>query len=326
MSDYKVVITDYLYETVEYEKKVITDAGGSLIPANCKSEDDIIEVAGDAFGLLVQYAQITERIMDALKNLRVISRYGVGVDSIDIKAATERGIYVANVTDYCESEVSDHALALLMSCSRKIVAANQYVKGGQWDHTLMKPIARSSSTVVGLVGFGQIPRQLAAKLKAIGFQLLVYDPFVESKDIEKYGAQKVELEQLMVESDFVSVHAPLNEKTRGLVGAEQLNQMKSSAYLINTARGPVVDEAALIEALQSKRIAGAALDVVEQEPIDPNSPLLEMDNVILTPHMAYYSEASQVELQIKTAENVAAVIKGGIPKYLVNREVLNQGQ
>lgn len=326
MSRHKVVITDYTYTTIENEERVIGEAGGELVPAQCKTEDELIAVAHDAFGLLVQYAHVTERVIDALKQLRVIGRYGVGVDSVDLAAATRRGIYVANVPDYCENEVSDHALALLMACSRKVVAANRYVKDGRWDFNLIKPVVRSSSSVVGIVGFGQIPRRLASKLRAIGFKLLVSDPFVASDEIEKYGAVKVELSELLPRSDFVSVHAPLNESTRGLIGASEFAQMKSSAYLINTARGPVVDEAALINALEKGQLAGAALDVLEQEPVNPDNPLLKMENVIITPHMAWHSEDAEVELQTKTAEGVAEALRGGVPKYLVNIEVLNKDQ
>jgi len=322
VSDLKVVITDYEYETTANEERIIKEAGGTLFPTQCKTEEDIIEVAHDAVGLIVQYKQITSRIMDALKNLRVISRYAVGVDTIDVAAATERGIYVANVPYYCQDEVSDHVIAMLMSFSRKIIVADRFVKSNNWDFKLTKPIHRSASTVVGFVGFGKIPKNLASKLRALGFDLIAYAPRTDQKTMAHYGVRKVEFEDIFNHSDFVSLHVPLNDKTRGLIGPSQLSKMKPSAYLINTARGPIVDEAALVNALQKGEIAGAALDVVEKEPINPDNPLLKMENVIINPHMAWYSEEAQTELQTRAAENVASVLKGGVPKYWFNQKAI----
>lgn len=322
MSEQKVVITDYQYETTANEERVITEAGGTLYPFQCKNEEDIIAVAHDAVGLLVQYRQITPRVLDALHKLQVISRYAVGVDNIDIAAASEKGIYVANVPDYCQNEVSDHVIALLMACFRKLFAAHQFVKNGNWDFKQMKPIHSTCSSVVGFVGFGMIPRNLAPKLKAIGFELIAYAPRTDQETMAHYGVQRVEFKDIFTHSDFVSLHVPLNERTRGLIGPSQLAAMKPSAYLINISRGPVVDEAALIDALRNGEIAGAALDVIEKEPVNPDNPLLKMDNVIITPHMAWYSEEAQAELQTRAAENIASVLKGGIPKHCLNQKAI----
>ncbi len=322
MAELKVVITDYQYETTANEERVISAAGGTLYPHQCKSEDEIIAVAHDAVGLLVQYRQITPRVLDALPQLRVISRYAVGVDNIDIAAASERGIYVANVPDYCQNEVSDHVIALLMAFSRKIIAANRFVKAGNWDYKQLKPIHSTSSSMIGFVGFGKITKNLAPKLKAIGFDLIAYAPRTDQDTMAQYGVKKVEFNEIFLHSDFVSLHVPLNEQTRGLIGASQLAAMKPSAYLINIARGPVIDETALIDALREGEIAGAALDVTEKEPVNHDNPLLKMDNVIITPHIAWYSEEAQAELQTRAAQNVASVLKGGTPAHCLNLKAI----
>ncbi|AEM79124.1 C-terminal binding protein [Thermoanaerobacter wiegelii] len=321
MRELKVVVTDFEFGDLRYEERVLKEAGITLIPAQCKSEEELISVCKDADGLINQYAKITRRVIEALDNCKVIARYGVGVDTIDIKAATARGICVVNVPDYCMDEVSDHALALLLGCARKVVLMNNAVKAGTWDFKISKPIYRLRGKVLGLVGFGRIPRTLAEKARPFGFDILVYDPYITQADVEPYGATLVGLEELMAKSDFVSVHAPLTEKTYHLIGETEIGLMKPSAFIINTARGPVIDEKALIKALQEKRIAGAGLDVLEQEPTPSDNPLLKMDNVIITPHVAWYSEEAEAELRTKAAQGVADVLLGYWPKYLVNKEV-----
>jgi len=321
MPKFKVLVTDYEYKTLEYEERVVEKNGGLLLKNQCKTEEDVIKAAREADALLVQYAPIGRKVFEALPNLKAVGRYGVGVDVVDLQAATDHGVCVVNVPDYCEEEVSDQALALIMACARKIVLLNDDVKNGNWDFNVAKPIFRLRGKVLGLVGFGKIPRRLAKKAAAIGSEVIAYDPFVDEKLATQLDVKLVELNELMATSDFVSVHAPLTDNTRHMISTKELKLMKPSAYIINTARGPIIDEEALIEALKNKQLAGAGLDVTEKEPIEQNNPLLKMENVIITPHIAWYSEEAQVELQTKAAQGVVDVLKGKKPAYLVNKEV-----
>jgi len=321
MSKFKVLVTDYEYETLEYEEKVLAEIGAELLKAQCKTEEDVIEAAQGVDGLLVQYAPIGRKVFEALSQLKVVARYGVGVDVVDLKAATEHGVCVVNVPDYCDDEVSDHAFALLMACARKITLLNNDVKNSNWNFNISKPIYRFRGKKLGIVGFGKIPRKLAEKAKPFGFEIIVYDPFVDKGIEEEYGVKLVDLDELMKESDYISVHVPLNKYTKHLIGARELGLMKESSFIINTARGAVIDEKALIEVLKNKKIAGAALDVTEQEPIANDSPLLNMNNVIITPHVGWYSEEALVELKTKAAQGVADVLIGKKPERLVNKEV-----
>lgn len=326
MSTFKVVITDYEYATLEPEEREFAGEEIEFVRAQCKTEEEVIAAAKDADGLLNQYAPITRNVIEQCPSLKVISRYGVGVNTIDVEAATEKGIVVANVPDYCMDEVSDHTLALLLSCARKTVRLNEAVKSGTWDYKISTPMYRLRDRVLGLIGFGRIPQNVAKKAQVFGLRILAYDPFVPKQVAEQAGVQLVDLDGLCQASDFISVHAPLTDATKGLLSDKQFKQMKKEAFVINTARGPIIDEAALIRALQGGEIAGAGLDVVEEEPIPSDSPLLKMDQVILNPHVAWYSEESQVELQRKAAENIVAVANGVFPTYLFNHAVKDNVQ
>lgn len=325
MGRWKVVVTDWEFADLRYEEKVLGGGPFELISAQCRTEEEVIAACRDADAILNQYAPLGRRVVEALNRCRVIVRYGVGVNTIDLAAATEKGICVANVPDYCLDEVSDHALALLLNLARRITAADRLVKRGEWDFKRAAPVRRLRGQTVGLVGFGNIPRILAAKLKPLGFRLIAHDPYVPRSVAEERGVSLVSLDRLCREADIVSVHAPLTAETRGMIGREQLRSMKPRAYLVNTSRGPVVDEGDLLEALREGWIAGAALDVVEEEPIRPDHPLLSMEQVILTPHMAWYSEEAMEELRTKAAEAVREVLQHGrYPRYLVNPEVMEQ--
>ncbi|MFD2368713.1 C-terminal binding protein [Brevibacillus sp. GCM10020057] len=319
---WKVVVTDWEYADLRYEEQVLASEHITLVPAQCRTEEDVIAACRDADALINQYAPITRKVIEQLQNCKVITRYGVGVNTIDLQAATEKGICVANVPDYCMDEVADHALALLLAWKRKIVVANQAVKNGVWDFKVTQPITRLRGQTLGLVGFGKIPQALAQKVKPLGLHVVACDPFVPEAVAAELGVRLVSLHELCVVSDIVSVHAPLTEGTKGMIGAEQFAAMKQDAIIINTSRGPVIDERALIDALLAGQIAGAALDVAEQEPIAPDNPLLAMDNVILTPHAAWYSEEAAAEMRSKAAMGVIDVlVHGEYPKYLVNQEV-----
>lgn len=320
---WKVVVTDYEYPDLRYEEEVLAALGDRVefVKKQCRTEDEVIAAAFDADAIISQYAPIGARVIEQLEKCKVISRYGVGYDVVDVETATAKGICVANVPDYCMDEVSDHTMALLLAWTRKITQYNQHIKSGKWDYKAETPIFRTRGQKLGLIGFGRIPRAVAYKAAAFGFQILVYDPFVSEDVVRQAGCSKVELEELMRESDYVSVHTPLNNFTRGMINAALLRLLKKTAVLINTSRGPIVHEQDLVMALKEGLLAGAALDVIEAEPITPDHPFLKMENVVLTPHVAWYSEQSQAELRMKCARNVAQVLQGHYPDYLVNPKV-----
>lgn len=317
MKRFTVVVTDSVFPSLDIERSVLGAVGAHLMTLQATREDELLEAVEDADGLLVCYAPVTQRVIERASRCRVIARYGIGVDNVDLQAAAARGIVVTNVPDYCIEEVSDHALALILACARRVVHLDRLVHTGRWDPKDALPIRRLQGQVLGLVGFGKIPRRVAAKAAGVGLLPVTFDPFVDAATCAAHGAKKVDLSTLLTEADFVSVHAPLTAQTRGLIGDAQLRRMKPTAFLINTARGPVVREAALVKALQAGWIAGAALDVVETEPLPPTHPLMTLPQVLLTPHVAFYSQESMQELQRKAAEEVARVLTGHAPHYAV---------
>ncbi|NHN33425.1 C-terminal binding protein [Paenibacillus agricola] len=321
MAQFKVVITDYEYKSLQIEQDILSQLDVEFVKAQCRTEEEVINAAKDADGILNQYAPITQKVIQSLNNCKVISRYGVGVNTIDLDAATEQGIVVANCTDYCMDEVADHALALLLSAARKVTLLNSYVKQGVWEYKKAIPIYRLRGQILGMVGFGKISQNLSAKAKAFGLKLIAYDPFISQEVASKYEVEMVDLDILCQTADFISVHAPLTKATKGLIGSAQFSSMKPEAIIINTSRGPLINEQSLITALQTSQIAGAALDVLEHEPIDPGNPLLKMEQVILNPHVAWYSEESERELKGKIAQNVVDVLSGLFPVYLANPKV-----
>jgi D-3-phosphoglycerate dehydrogenase / 2-oxoglutarate reductase len=314
---FKVLLTDYEFEHLQYEEDVFQESGLDIefIKAQCKTEEEVIQQAKHVDAILNQYAPVSRRVIELLENTKIISRYGVGVNTIDLDAAKEKGITVANVPDYGMEEVSNHALALLLSWARKVTLLNNEVKKGNWDFKACVPIHRFNEQTVGVLGFGRIPRRFIEKVKPLGFKTAAYDPFVSAEDMAAVGVQKMELDEIIRESDFLSVHVPLIDDTFHLINEERLNQMKRNAVIINTARGPIIDEKALADALEKGIIAGAALDVTEDEPVSINSPLLKMDNVIITPHSAWYSEEAMIELRQKAAKNIVTVLSGEKTPY-----------
>ncbi|WP_282942401.1 C-terminal binding protein [Paenibacillus sp. RC67] len=322
MAKFKVVITDYEYSSLAIERNILHQLDIEFVTSSqCRTEDEVIEAAHDADAILNQYAPITEKVINNLAHCKVISRYGVGVNTIDLDAATRRGIVVSNCTDYCIDEVADHALALLLASARKIVQLNSFTKQGLWDYKKGTPIFRLRGKVLGLIGFGKIPQNICLKARALGLRVTAYDPYISNAIAAQYGVELVDLDTLCQQADYISIHVPLTPNTQGLIGAKQLSQMKREAILINTSRGPLIDESAMISALQSSQIAGAGLDVLEQEPILSDNPLLHMEQVILTPHAAWYSEESEKELKGKVAQNVVDVLSGFYPRYLANHDV-----
>jgi D-3-phosphoglycerate dehydrogenase / 2-oxoglutarate reductase len=314
-----VAVTDSVFPTLEPAQNVLSQIGGELRLASEATFESILEVAREADGVLTTYAKMPAPLIEQLARCRIIARFGIGVDNVDISAATARGIVVTRVPDYCLDEVSDHAMALLLALVRKIPSSNARTHAGRWEMKSVTPIHRLRGTVLGLAGFGQIPRLLAPKAKAFGLRVVAFDPFVSAGVMLQEGVEPVEFDELVAISDHISVHTPLLPETRHLFNADVFRRMKPRAYLINTARGPIVDEAALARALDEKRLAGAALDVMEQEP-PANSPLFGRENVILTPHTSFYSEESLVDLQTKAAEEVLRALTGQPVRNPVNPE------
>jgi len=327
MGKWRILITDYEFNDLSIEEKVLSKLGNvEIIKGQCNTEDQVIHLARDVDGIINQYAPIGEKVINSLEYCKVISRYGVGVDTIALAAASSKGIYVTNVPDYGVEEVSNHALALLLSWSRKITQLNNYVKKGVWDFKLGMPISRYSKQTLGVIGFGRIPRSFVKKAKVFGFNIIVHDPFVPDDVIIAEGATPDSLDGVLVQSDYISVHVPLTKETTHLFNREKFKLMKKNAVIINTARGAIINEQDLLDALLAKEIAGAALDVLETEPIHHDHPLLSLDNVIITPHTAWYSEEAMIELRTKTAQNIVDVLENKQISYLVNKEIINIGK
>ena len=321
---FKVLITDYAWPSLDIERRLLGDAGAELVVAETGAEAELLRLAPPVDAILTNWKQVTAAVLDVAPQCRIVSRYGVGVDNIAVAHATELGIPVTNVPDYCFEEVSDHAMALLLACARRIVTFNTLTHHASWDVRQGRPIQRVRGQTLGLIGFGRNGRALAGKALGFGLKMLVYDPWVTAEAVAPFGTLTNDLDALLRESDYVSVHVPLTADTRNLINARTLRLMKPGAYLINTSRGPIVDEAALVQALSERWIAGAGLDVLVQEPGDSANPLFALDNAIITPHASFYSEAAIEELEQKACERVIAALRGETPPNVVNPAVLER--
>lgn len=314
-----VVVTDFEFADLELEREILDGAGYKLVSAQASSPGELLEACAHADGVINQYAQITAEVIKGLKSAKVISRYGIGVNTIDVDAATRAGIAVANVPDGSLHEVSEHAAAMILSLSRGLNGLGNSVRSGRWDYTAAGRLFRLRGRTLGLIGFGHIPQTLVGKLSGFGLDVLAYDPYADPTVAEALGVRLVKLDELLAASAFVSVHVPLTAGTKHLIGARELGMMRSDGVLINTSRGPVVDEKALVVALKSGQIAGAGLDVFETEPMPADHPLCTLSNVVLSPHAAWYSEDSEAEIRRKTTENVVEILNGRECARLVNR-------
>jgi D-3-phosphoglycerate dehydrogenase len=326
MPPFKVIITDFGDPDISLEAGVLRASGLdiNLVRLQTKAPEELIPDVGDADALMVQWATINRSVVQALKQCRVISRYGIGVDMVDLAAAGAAGIPVANVPDFCFEEVSLQTIGFVIDLNRQTFAQHAYVRAGGWGHRPL-PIGaprRLSTQTLGIVGLGNIGRMVAARAGCLGLRLLGYDPYPDAEKLAGLGIELVELPELLARSDYVTLHCPLVPETRGLIGAPQLALMKREAYLINMARGPVVVQAALYEALRDGKIAGAALDVLEQEPPEPDDPLLQLPNVILTPHASSLSVEAVAQLRRDCAQNVVDALQGKMPRSVVNRSLL----
>lgn len=321
---WKVLITDHVWPNTDPERKVLEAAGAEVLIAPDGEESTLIELSKDVDAIMTCFAQVTENVVRAAKKCVVIGRFGVGTDNIAVDTATELGIAVTYVPDYCIDEVSDHVIAMLNTWNRKISIFDQSVKRDGWGHLgLTMRIMRLRGKTIGIVGFGRIGQAVAKKAAAFGMTVIAHDPVISETTAKEHGAQLVDLQELLTLSDFVTLHAPLIPSTHHMIGESELNLMKKEAFLINAARGPLIDENALYKALKNGDIAGAGLDVMEDNVPARNHPLLQLNNIIITPHTAFFSQESTLELEQRAATEVVNVYQGLMPDNLYNGDVLN---
>ena len=320
----KVLIVDRTWEGTSVERSVLDPAGVEIVVAPAHDEATLIEMVPDVDAIIYCFAPITGNILRAARKCQIASRYGIGFDNIDRDVANELGIVLTNVPDYCVDEVADHAMTLLLAYNRQLILQAETVRKTGWgtiplpSHTL-----RLRDSTLGIVGVGRIGRALFKRASAFGMHIVGCDPHVDVKLVPE-GLPLVSLEELLGQADFVSVHTPLTDETRGMFGAEQFRAMKDEALLVNTARGPILDGDALLDALKSREIAAACIDVTPVEPPPPGYELLTLDNLTVTPHTAFLSRQSLAELQRRTAGEVALILNGKSPENIVNPEVLGR--
>ena len=316
-----VVITSNVFPGLEVEQEVLAPLNVELVKRPCQNQDQLIDAGKDAAALIIGNVPINAGVLSHFPRCLAIVKPSVGVDNIDIDAATAAGICVANVPDYGTDEVATHAMALLLNALRYVDAVAADVRAGRWQPKPPYPIQRSSGRTLGIVGFGRIGRSVARKAAGFGWRLLAWDPYLDDEEMRSRGVDPVDFETLLAQSDFVTLHLPLTEETEGLIDAGVLAKMKPTAFLVNTARGAIVDSAALHQAVESGQIAGAALDVVDEEPPQPDHPLYRTDRILVTAHVAWYSEQAFDDVRVRAVQEVAHVLQGELPRNLLNPEV-----
>ena len=320
----KVLITDYTWPNIDAETAILMAAGIEPVVAPDSSVETLTRLAADVDAIMFCFAQVPASVLQNAPNCEVASRYGIGVDNLDIAACTELGIVVTNIPDYCIDEVADHVMAMALAFNRKIVKHSSMVKSSGWGSvSLTDTMHRLRDKTMGIAGMGRIGRAVADRARVFGMTVLAHDPFVEQSDAPE-GVQMTSLESMLKDSDFVTLHAPLIPETTGMIGAAELRMMKNDAFLINAARGPLIDESALVDALGRDEIGGAGLDVLEDTAPADDHPLYAFDNVIITPHTAFFSQASTIELEERTAREVVRVLNGKMPEVVINPEVLGK--
>lgn len=325
MGKYKVVYTDNIYKDNEIEYRRFAEAGFDFKVASAHDEDTLIEECRDADAVMLSFVEMTERIINALEHCKIIVRCGIGVNNVDIPAATKKGIMVANVDKYCLDEVSDHAIALMLDLLRKTTYMSNRLRQGIWNPAEARPIPRLSTLTLGLYGLGAISSFVAKKAKVFGMRIAAYDPFLPQEYFDKMGVERVTEEaELFRISDILSIHLPLMKSTAKIISYEKIKLMKPHAILINVARGGLIDEEGLIKALQEGVIGGAGLDVLADEYPSMDNPLFQMDNVVVSPHIAYYSEGSDLDLRNIAIDQVIGGLEQGEPKFFVNRKELGR--
>ena len=315
----KVVISDYVWPNIDIEKKFFKSKNINLVVS--KNKDDLKNQIIDADGLLFCFEPIDESILRSSKKLKIAQRYGIGVDNIDIKVATELGIVVANIPDYCIDEVSDHAISMILSLNRLLQRDSDLVKQGKWNEVKKdKRVYRLSNSTLGLLGFGRIGKRISEKAMSFGMNVIAYDPFLKQNNVD--GVKLLDLNQVLSNSDFISLHLPLNDQTNHIIDDKQFKLMKQDSILINVSRGGLINEDSLIKYLSSGKLRGVGLDVIETT-IEKSNKLFSFDNVIITPHTAFFSQESSEELQLRSSQQLYDVLKGFKPKFFINPEVLS---
>jgi D-3-phosphoglycerate dehydrogenase len=321
MTELTVLVTDYTWDSTALERSILAEVGAQVVEAPTGREQELIAMVAGADAILTCFAQVTSAVVAAGRRLRVIGRYGIGVDNIAVDEATRRGIPVTYVPVYCLDEVAEHVLALIFCLVRGVHRFDRAVREGDWSLSVGQPVRRIAGRTIGVIGFGKIGQTVAARAQALGMHVIVHDPRARDDVIAEAGVEAVELLELAARADFVTLHVPATPATDRLIDARFLAEMRPDAYLINTARGVVVDQQALTEALRERRIAGAGLDVFVPERLVPDDDLLALPELLATPHVAFYSEESVAELATLAARNVAAVLAGKRPRDVVNPEV-----
>ena len=325
MGKYKVVYTDNIYKDNEIEYRRFAEAGYDFTVLPSFDDETIMRECRDADAVMISYVEMTEKLINSLEKCKILVRCGMGVNNVDIPAATKKGIMVANVDKYCLEEVSDHAVALMLGLLRKTNYLSRLIREGTWDPKLARPIPRISELTLGLYGLGAISSRFAAKAKAFGMHIAAYDPFLKDEYFEQMGVERIADEaELFRRADVLSVHLPLNKSTAKIISYDKLKLMKPTAIFINVARGGLVDEEGLIRLLQEGAIGGAGLDVLADEHPSLDNPLFQMDNVIVSPHIAYYSEGSDVDLRNGAINQVIGALENGEPQFFVNRKALGR--
>lgn len=328
---FKLLMDTHDWDSIEVEKSILAKVDCQVVPLEFSDDNQLIQAICDADALLPRYVNIQRCHIEAMSHCQIIARSGIGVDIVDVEAATERGIWVTNVPSYCENEVADHGTALILTCARKITPYHEAVKQGVWKWQTGKQIVRLSEATFGLIGFGKIGKLIWQRMKGFGCKGLVYDPYIPAELVEKEGAVLVDLETLLQSSDIVHLQCPLTSQTFHLIQEQQLRMMKSTAILTNASRGPIIEEKALYRALSEGWIAMAGLDDLEEEPAKirdwkPTNPLFQLPNVIVTPHTAWYSEQSVEEVKRISATEIARVLSGQKPLYPVNNPKFTGGK
>lgn len=322
MTEKIVLVTDYTWSSTEPEAKILAEAGARLLVAQSGNEQELVELVPQADAILTCFAKVTPKVVEAGKKLQVIGRYGIGVDNIAVDVATQLGIPVTNVPSYCLDEVSEQALAFCFALARHVCQYDTAVRDGNWALKTGMPMFRISGKTLGILGFGKIGRALAAKARGLGLNIIAHSPSLSAAVFAEHHAESVSVDELFSRSDFVSLHMPLTAQTRQMVNADLLRKMRPTAFLINTSRGAVIDQDALAQALHEGWLAGAGLDVFDPERLPADHPLLHAPNLIAAPHVAFYSEESIIELEVKAAQNVADILSGRRPKSVLNPQVL----
>lgn len=322
MSQFRVAITDYVFPNLDPEHEILGALGADLVVGQCKTKQEALELVRGVDAVLnTYYGPVDGEVMDAMPDCRIIVRYGIGVDTIDIAAATARGVMVANVPDYCIPEVSDHAVAMTLSLLRKLPQADRNIRRDEWALAALKPMRRLSSLTIGIIGMGRIGQAIVAKLAVFGATLIFHDPYFQGE--APAGARQMSLEELYASADAIILQAPATAETHHLLNATAFATMAKQPVLVNCARGELIDTEALIAALREGQVSAAALDVIEgAPPLPEDSPLLQMDNALLTPHSAWFSTEALQALQRLACEEVARALRGERPKSLLNPEVL----